>query len=215
MAIEKRSVAPLHWGRPLRRVFSKFPAPRADLTSPIGAADPVAANAPLCHWHLVGGGWRPLHEQLNALSDAATWARAWAPESSSVPGIAEPVELAEKLSVASVHCGHDYAAVIVSGALDAIAIPQLRACLRGLIEGGTHSLLVDLSQVPEADGRLGLMLHRAETALRIRHGRLVLLNVPPGIRSSLDVGRISQSLASCTGSAAGPAGSTAHPPFAS
>jgi anti-anti-sigma regulatory factor len=216
MAIENRDVvASPRCGQPLHGLFSKIRAPRADLSSPIGTADPVTAKAPLCHWHLVGGGWRPLHEQLNALSDAATWARAWAPESSSVPGIAEPVELAEKLSVASVQCGHDYAAVVVSGALDAIAIRQLRACLRGLIEGGTHSLLIDLSQVPEADGRLGLMLHRAETALRIRHGRLVLLNVPPGIRSSLDVGRISQSFASCRGSIAGPAGSTAHPPFAS
>jgi anti-anti-sigma regulatory factor len=174
----------------------------------------VTDDAPLCHWHLVGGGWRPLHEQLNALSDATTWVRAWAPESPSAPGIAEPVELAEELSVASVQCGRDFAAVIVSGVLDRIAIRQLRACLRGLIEGGMQSLLVDLSQASDADGRLGLMLHRAETALRIRHGRLVLLNVPPSIRSSLDVGRISQSFASCMGGVAGPAGPSAHPPFA-
>ncbi|MDT5202645.1 MAG: hypothetical protein QOH34_4167 [Mycobacterium sp.] len=172
-------------------------------------------NASLCHWHLVGGGWRPLHEQLNALSDAATWVRAWAPESPSTPGIAAPVELAEELSVASVQCGHDYAAVIVSGVLDGIAIRQLRACLRGLIEGGLHSLLIDLSQASWADGRLGLMLDRAETALRVRHGRLVLLNVPAGIRSCLDVGRISQSFAICSGSVPVPAGPNAHPPFAS
>ena len=195
--------------------LSKIPAPRADLTSPIGAGHPVTDNAPLCHWHLVGGGWRPLHEQLNALSDAATWVRALAPESPSAPGIAEPVELALELSVASVQCGQDYAAVIVSGVLDGIAIRQLRACLRGLIEGGMRSLLIDLSQASGADGRLGLMLDRAETALRVRHGRLVLLNVPPGIRSSLDVDRLSQAFATCRGSVAGPAGSSAHPPFAS
>ena len=189
--------------------------PRADLTSPIGVGDPVSDNEPLRHWHLVGGGWRPLHEQLDALSDATTWARAWARESPSAPGIAEPVQLAHELSVASVQCGHDYAAVIVSGALDGVAIRQLRACLRGLIEGGMHSLLIDLSEASAADGRLGLMLHRAETALRIRHGRLILLNVPPGVRSSLDVGRISHSFATCRGSLARPAGSRAYPTFAS
>ncbi|MDT5201096.1 MAG: hypothetical protein QOH34_2618 [Mycobacterium sp.] len=172
-------------------------------------------DAPLCHWHLVGGGWRPLHEQLNALSNAATWVRAWAPESSSTPGIAGPVELAEELSVASVQCGHDYAAVIVSGVLDGIAIRQLRACLRGLIEGGMHNLLIDLSQTSGADGRLGLMLDRAETALRVRQGRLVLLNVPPGIRSSVDVGHISQSFAICRGSVVLAAGASAHPRYAS
>jgi hypothetical protein len=58
-----------------------------------------------------------------------------------------------------------------------------------------HSLLIDLSQASGADGRLGPMLHRVETALRIRHGRLVLLNVPTGIRWSLDVARMSQSFA--------------------
>jgi anti-anti-sigma regulatory factor len=175
----------------------------------------VTDNAPLCHWHFVAGGWRPLHEQLNALRDAATWVRAWAPESSSAPGIADPVEHAEALSVASVQCGHDYAAVIVSGVLDSIATRQLRACLRGLIEGGMHSVLIDLSQAAGTDGRLGLMLDRAETALRVRHGRLVLLNVPAGIRSSLDVGRISQSFAICGGTVADRAGSSAGPPFAS
>jgi anti-anti-sigma regulatory factor len=158
----------------------------------------VTDNAPLCHGRLAGGSWRPLHEQLNVLSDAATWIRAWAPESPSAAGIGEPVELAEELSLASVQCGHEYAAVIVSGVVDGVAVRQLRSFLRGLIDGGMHSLLIDLSQASGADGRLGLMLDRAETALRMRHGRLVLLNVPPGIRSSLDVGRISQSLASCT-----------------
>jgi anti-anti-sigma regulatory factor len=78
-----------------------------------------------------------------------------------------------------------------------------------------HSLLIDLSQASGADGRLGLMLHRVETALRTRHGRLVLLNVPPGIRSSLDVVRMSQSFAICRGNVAEPVGSSAHPPFAS
>ncbi|MDT4946099.1 MAG: hypothetical protein QOH14_2832 [Pseudonocardiales bacterium] len=214
MAIEKRDdESP--YGRPLRGLVSEVPAARADLTSPIGAGDPGTDNATLCHWHLIGGCWRPLHEQLNALSDAATWVRAWAPESSSAPGIAEPVELADKLSVASVQCGHEFAAVIVSGALDGIATRQLRACLRGLIAGGVHSLLIDLSQASGADGRLGLMLDRAEMALRVRQGRLVLLNVPPGIRSSLDVGRISQSFAICGSGVDGAAVSRAHPPFAS
>jgi hypothetical protein len=94
----------------------------------------VTDNAPLCHRHLAGGR-RPLHEQLNELSDAADWEGAWAPESPSASRIADPVELAEELSVASVQCGHDYA-VIVSGVRDGIAIRQLRACLRGLIEAG-------------------------------------------------------------------------------
>jgi anti-anti-sigma regulatory factor len=168
-----------------------------------GAVDTATDNASLSHWHLVGGGWRPLHEQLNALSDAATWVRALAPESPASPGIAESVELADDLSVASVQCGHDYAAVIVSGELDRIATGQLRACLRGLIEGGVHSVLIDLSQTSGADGRLGLMLGRADTALRVRRGRLVLLNVPLWLRASLDVGRISESLAICSGSVAG------------
>lgn len=215
MAIEKRDAESRRWGRPSRGAHSEIPAPRADLTSPIGAGDPVTDNAPPCHWHLVGGGWRPLHEQLNALSDAATWVRAWAPESPSAPGIAEPAEFSQELSVASVQCGRDHAAVIVSGVLGGVATRQLRACLRGLIAGGMRSLLIDLSQASRADGRLGLMLDRVETALRVRHGRLVLLNVPPGIRSSLDVGRISQSFAVCRGSVAGPARSRAHPPFAS
>jgi anti-anti-sigma regulatory factor len=203
MAIEKQDVASPHRGRPLRGLLSKNPGPRTDLTSPINTKDPVADNAPLRHWHLVGGRWRPLHEQLNALSDAATWIRAWAPESPSASGIAEPAELAAELSVASVQCGHDYAAVIVSGVVDGVAVRQLRSCLRGLIDGGMHSLLIDLSQASWADGRLGLMLDRAEIALRMRHGRLVLLNVPPGIRSSLDIGRISQSLAICTNNGGG------------
>jgi hypothetical protein len=109
-AIEKGDAASPRWGRPLRELRSKDPIPRADLTPPISATDPVTDNVPLCHWHLVGGRWRPLHEQLNVLSDAATWIRAWAPESPSSSGIAEPVELAEELILASVQCGHEYAA---------------------------------------------------------------------------------------------------------
>jgi hypothetical protein len=214
MAIEKRDVESPHWDDHRAELFEDpSPPSRSHVADRWG--DPVTDDAPLCHWHLVGGGWRPLHEQLNALSDAATWVRAWAPESRVAPGIAEPVELAEELSVASVQCGRDFAAVIVSGVLDGIAIRQLRACLRGLIAGGLHSLLIDLSQASgAADGRLGVMLDRADTALRMRHGRLVLLNVPASIRSSLDVDRISRSFASCMGGVAGPAGPSAHPPFA-
>jgi hypothetical protein len=126
-----------------------------------------------------------------------------------------PVELAEELSIASVQCGHDYAAVIVSGVLDGFAIRQLRACLRGFIEGGMHSLLIDLSQASGADARLGLMLHRAETVLRVRHRRLVLLNVPAGLRSYLNIGRILQWFAICRSSGRPGPGSSAQPPFAS
>jgi hypothetical protein len=171
-------------------------------------------SAGLSHWHLVGGGWRPLHEQLNSLSDAAVWGRASAPESPPA-GIAGPAVLAEKFSVASVQCGHDHAAVIVSGALDGIAIGQIRASLRGLILGGVCSVLIDLSQASGADGRLGLVLDRIEASLRVRQGRLVLLNVPSGIRSSLDVGHLSQSLAICASTATGTARASAHPPVAS
>jgi hypothetical protein len=48
------------------------------------------------------------------------------------------------------------------------------------------SLLIDLSQASGDDGRLGLVLERTEASPRLRHGRLVLLNGPVGIRSSPD-----------------------------
>ncbi|MDX6257531.1 MAG: hypothetical protein QOJ11_3865 [Frankiales bacterium] len=149
------------------------------------------------HWHLVGGSWRPLHEQLNALTDATTWVRASAPQSPSASAITGPVVLAESFKVASVQCGHEYAVVTVSGALDGSAIRGLRTFLRGLIECGVLSLLIDLSQASGDDGRLGLVLERTEASLRVRHGRRVLLNVPVGIRSSLDIGRLPHSMASC------------------
>jgi anti-anti-sigma regulatory factor len=200
---------------------SKIPAPRAGVAPPVGEqitpettlgrSDPMTASASPSHWHLVGGSWRPLHEQLNSLSDAATWGGVSAPESPSDSGIAGPVVLAETLTIASVQCGRDYAAVVVSGALDRVATGQLRATLRGLIRGRVRSLLIDLSHASGADGRLGLVLDRAETSLRSRQGRLVLLDVPPDIRSSLDVGRLSRSFAICASSAVGPAASRAHP----
>jgi anti-anti-sigma regulatory factor len=149
------------------------------------------------HWHLVDGSWRPLHEQLSALTDAATWVRASARESPSASGMAGPVILAEGFKFASVQCGADYAVVTVSGALDGASIHRLRTFLRGLIEGGVLSLLIDLSEASGGDGRLGLVLDRTETSLRLRQGRLVLLNVPAGIRSCLDIGRLPESLASC------------------
>jgi hypothetical protein len=149
------------------------------------------------HWHLVGGSWRPLHEQLSALTDAATWVRASAPESPPASGTTGPVVLADGFKVASVQCGHDYAVVTVSGLLDGGAIHRLRIFLRGLIEGGVRSLLIDLSEASGGDGRLGLVLDRTEASLRVRQGRLVLLNVPAGLRPSLDIGRLPQSLASC------------------
>jgi anti-anti-sigma regulatory factor len=99
--------------------------------------------------------------------------------------------------------------------LDHVATSQLQASLRALIRGGVRSLLIDLSHASGADGRLGLVLDRAETSLRVRQGRLVLLDVPPDIRSSLDVGRLSQSFAICASSAVRPAASQAHPNFAS
>ncbi|MDQ1750348.1 MAG: hypothetical protein QOE71_1404 [Pseudonocardiales bacterium] len=144
--------------------------------------DPVRDCSDIPHWHFVGGCWRPLHELLNALSDAATWAAASA-ESPAAPGIAAPVAFSEEFKVAWVQCGHDYAVMSVSGALDGGAIRRLRTLLRGVIEGDVRNLLIDLSQASCGDSRLGAVLDHTETSLRVRQGRLILLNVPGGIRS--------------------------------
>jgi anti-anti-sigma regulatory factor len=165
-----------------------------------GGGGERAAGAP--HWHLIGAWWRPLHEQVEALRDAALWIGAVGRHSSGK--LAREVGAGTIAMTVSVTRGApDFAAVTVSGPLDPRTVHYLGGQLRLLLDVGVHDLVVDLAEVTRCDLRFAAVLLTLHARLHARHGTLVLANPPPEVRQALAVGRLPDSFMHCPGQRVG------------
>lgn len=150
------------------------------------------------HWHLIGDYFRPLHEQLGALSDAGNWATVVAEGSTPVPLAAAALSpRSADLTLASVQHGLEYAAIAVAGEIDGPAIQQMRHHVRALLDTGVEYLVVSLADVLACDARLGALLSRVQLRLRARNGQLELIGIPTAIRPLMQVGMLSEAFATC------------------
>jgi anti-anti-sigma regulatory factor len=139
------------------------------------------AAEPSDHWHLIGQRWRPLHEQLTGLQDAATWTSVSAHVGSWRPEAMGPVSVSPALGMTSALHGDEYGLLVVSGELTRADIPRVRVQLHGILESGIRNLVVDLSGVDTADPRLGATLDLMYRRLHALGGELAVLGVPTGL----------------------------------
>jgi hypothetical protein len=158
------------------------------MTSPI---------TPAQHWHVVGHELRPLHEQLAALSDASVWTGVASPISSDRPLTAGAARVLPGVGTGSTMTDAGYGCVVVSGDIDERAVSQVRNCLRTLLDSGARWIVGDLSTVGRGGSRLGPLLSRTQLRLWTRHGALLLMNVSPGLRAQLAIGRLPQAMFGC------------------
>lgn len=136
------------------------------------------------HWHFVGCAWRPLHEQLSALDMAGSWASVFARAThrrNDMGGI----EVSSALRISSALYGNDYAAVVVSGAVDAAGLVRLRDYLYGIHRVGIRDVVIECSAVTELDPRFGIVVDRLHRWLRARRGGVTLVGVPQWLESDL------------------------------
>jgi anti-anti-sigma regulatory factor len=139
------------------------------------------AAEPSDHWHLIGERWRPLHEQLTGLQDAATWTSASAHAGSWRPEGIGPVSVSPALGMTSALHGGDYGLFVISGELTRADIPRVRVQLHGILASGIRHVVVDLSAVDTADPRLGTALDLMYRRLHALGGELALIGVPTGL----------------------------------
>lgn len=149
------------------------------------------------HWHLLGPYFRPLHEQLDALSDAAVWAGVAADSNGVQQLMASSRNGDPGLTITCMQRGTDYAAVSVVGDIGLVAIQQLQRHARVLLEDGIHTLVIDLSGVSRCDRRLAPLLGRLQRILRTRQGLLPLTRIPYELRGVLTIGELSDAFAAC------------------
>lgn len=149
------------------------------------------------HWHLLGPYFRPLHEQLDVLSDAAVWAGV-AADSSGVQQLMPGSRNGDTgLIISSMQRGADYAAVSVVGDIGLTAIQQLQRHARVLLEDGIRTLVVDLSGVSRCDRRLVPLLARLQRILRVRDGVFQLTRISHDVRDVLAIGDLPDAFAAC------------------
>jgi len=95
-------------------------------------------------------------------------------------------EATAPITIASAQRGDQHSAVVLAGAVDAAAIRAVGAHLRGLLEGGTRHLVVDLSRVERLDDRLLALLRRVEVGLVARGGALELTGLTSRVLHDMD-----------------------------
>lgn len=100
--------------------------------------------------------------------------------SSSVADTAPPMTLA------SAQRADGYAVVVLAGTLDGPAIRAVGAHLRGLLDGGTTHLVIDLSRVGRLDPRLPALLRRVEDRMASRGGALELTGLTPRVLHDME-----------------------------
>lgn len=149
------------------------------------------------HWHLVGPYLRPLHEQLDALSDSAVWAGV-AADSKGVRQLMGNGRSGDgDLRLTYMQRGTEYAALTVVGDIGIGAVQQLQRHARVLLEDGVRTLVIDLSGVSRCDRRLAAVLGRLQRILRARQGTLQLTRVPYELRGELTIRDLSNPLGAC------------------
>ena len=79
------------------------------------------------------------------------------------------------------------AVVSLCGELDLASAPELRACLESLLEGGAHSVVIDLEGLAFCDSTGISALVRAVNQARRGGRRLVLRRPRPGVRRVLEI----------------------------
>jgi anti-sigma B factor antagonist len=78
----------------------------------------------------------------------------------------------------------------LSGTLDAAASPEVRTKLEALVEAGRKRLVVDLSGVRFVDSSGFFALVSSYKAARAAGGDVVLLGLPPPVRSVIELTRL-------------------------
>jgi anti-sigma B factor antagonist len=76
--------------------------------------------------------------------------------------------------------------MVLGGAVEAAVTRAVGAQLRGLLDGGSRHLVVDLSGVERLDDRLLALLRRVEVRMAARGGTLELTGLTPRVLHDLD-----------------------------
>lgn len=90
------------------------------------------------------------------------------------------------ITIASAQRGDQHAAVVLGGAVDAAVTRAVGAHLRGLLDGGSRHLVLDLSRVAQLEDRLLALLRRVEVRMAARGGALELTGLTPRVLHDLD-----------------------------
>jgi ABC-type transporter Mla MlaB component len=90
------------------------------------------------------------------------------------------------ITIASAQRGDQYSAVVLGGSVDASVMRALCAPLRGLLDGGSRHLVIDLSRVGRLDDRLPALLRRVEARMAARGGVLELTGLTPRALHDMD-----------------------------
>ncbi len=149
------------------------------------------------HWHLLGPYFRPLHEQLDALSDAAVWAGVAVDSDGFQQLFASPQNGDPGLTITCMQRGSEYAAVSIVGDVGLNAIQRLQRYVRVLLEDGVRTLVIDLSGLSRCDRRLAPLLARLQRILRAKQGVLQVARVPYELRSVLTTTDLPDAFAAC------------------
>jgi anti-anti-sigma regulatory factor len=180
--------------------------PSAPLFAPKAAAAPhgaVALATPdawrsQAHWHVIGDCFRPLHEQLAALTDARRWALVAAKGATGMPVAAASMSLdSGGMTITTLQHNLDYAVVAIAGEIGGPATQHVRGQIRTLLDMGVRHLVISLSDVLSCDSRLGMVLDRTQVRLRARNGELELVGIPRSMLPYLRVGKLPEALAIC------------------
>jgi anti-anti-sigma regulatory factor len=95
-------------------------------------------------------------------------------------------DTAPPVSLASAQRADGYAAVVLAGTLDGPAIRAVGAHFRGLLDGGSTHLVVDLSRVEHLDPRLPALLRRMEDRMATRGGTVELTGLSPRVLHDME-----------------------------
>lgn len=95
-------------------------------------------------------------------------------------------EAGRPVAIASAQRDDRYAAVAFSGHLDRSAVRAMRAHLRGLLDAGSHCLVVDLSQVAWSHEVLLSLLRAVEAAMTGRGGVFEVTGLSPRLLYDMD-----------------------------
>jgi anti-sigma B factor antagonist len=87
--------------------------------------------------------------------------------------------------------------VAVSGEIDLFTAPELKAALADAIDAGRSRLVVDLTDTTFLDSTaLGVLIGTVKR-LRVRDGRLTLVNTDPNIAKTFDITGLDQIFTIC------------------
>ena len=94
--------------------------------------------------------------------------------------------------ITSAQRGSRYTAVAVGGPVDTRTVRQLAAHLAGVLNAGTHHLVVDLSHAEQVDGVLLDLMRRVEERMLARNGVFELTGLSPSVLYAMDDGSLTE-----------------------